>query len=134
MNPEVRHLIPCDNVEVDPQNLHRLNVVGLMSYLRSRATPPFPAIRPHFCVLAILTGCQGAGELSVRIMRAETNEIIFATRPRTVIFSGTVSALSPFKFNIQNCRFPAAGLYWVETIFSQNILGRQAMIATSVTI
>jgi hypothetical protein len=62
MEPEVRHLIVCDHVHIDPQNLHRIDVFGVMTTLRSRASPPFPMVRPLLCILVVLTAGDAAGQ------------------------------------------------------------------------
>jgi hypothetical protein len=62
MEPEVRYLILCDEVQTDPQNLLRVDVRGLMTHLRYRSRPSFPVVRPHFCVLVVLAECRGVGK------------------------------------------------------------------------
>ena len=88
MEPEVLYLILCDGVRADPANFHRVEVFGLITHFRSRAVPPFPLVRPAFCVLVILIDCQGAGELSLRIVQSETGKVVFRNAPRRVRFSG----------------------------------------------
>lgn len=84
MEPEVRYLILCDDVQTDPHNLLRVNVFGLISHIRSTTTPSFPLVRPLLCVLVILTGCQGMDEMSYRIVRAGTGRVIFQSSVETL--------------------------------------------------
>ena len=130
MEPEVRYLILCDDVLVDPQNLLRLNVLGLITHIRSTAATPFPLVRPLFCILVILTGCQGAGELSYRIVQSGTRRVIFRNQPRPVQFGGNSGDAIGLLFRIRNCTFPSEGLYWVELIFSGIVIARQPLSLT----
>ena len=131
MGPEVQYLILCDDVQADPNQLLRVNVLGLMSRMRSTAAPPFPFQRPTFCVLVILTGCQGTGELSVRIIHRETGQVIFGNVPRPVRFAGSPEDTVGFVFRVRDCSFPTAGLYWVELLFSGAVIARQRLSLTS---
>jgi hypothetical protein len=85
---DVRYLILCDDVHSDPANNLRVDVQGLMTHIRSTAAPPFPVVRPLFCVLVILTDCRGESELSLRIVQAETGKVVFRNQPRQVRFAG----------------------------------------------
>ena len=131
MEPEVRYLIVCDDVDTDPENFLRVDVRGLITHIRSRARPPFPVVRPHFCVLILLTGCQGVGELSLRIVEGGTGRVIFRNQPRRVRFAGATEDVAGFVFHIKDCSFPAGGLYWVECIFSSVVISRQSITLTS---
>jgi hypothetical protein len=132
MEPEVRHLIVCDQVRIDPQNYHRIDILGLITRLRSTKKPPFPMVRPQLSVFVVLRAGEAAGQtgdLSVRIVQDSTDRLIFHTRPRRIRFVQNPEDTSGVEFCIQNCSFPAAGLYWVECLFSGTVLGRQRLYA-----
>jgi hypothetical protein len=134
MEPEVRHLIVCDHVHINPHNLHRFDVFGLMTTLRSRSFPPFPMIRPLLCILVVLTAGDAAGEtgdLWVRIVKENTNRLIFRSSPRLIRFVSDPEDTSGAMFRAQNCSFPSAGLYWVECLFSGTVLARQRLFVRS---
>ncbi len=130
MEPQVRYLILCDEVRSDPINLLRVDVLGLLTRLRSTATPPFPLVRPLFCVLVILTGCQGVGELSLRIVHAATGRVVFRNQPRRVQVAVDAEDAVGITFRVRNCSFPVEGVYWVELIFSGVVIARQYFRAT----
>ncbi len=127
MLPEIRHLILCDDIAIDPNNYHRLNILGLMTSIRSAAVPPFPVVRPHFVALVVWSGGQGTAELTLRIVDDESGKRVFRTRPRQVRFVGDKAAVGGVVFRIRNCSFPAAGLYWVEVQLGGQIIGRQRL-------
>lgn len=134
MEPEARYLIVCDQVHIDPQNFHRVDVLGLMTALRSTGSPPFPLVRPLLCILVLLTAGDAAGQtgdLLVRIVQAGTGRVVFRSRPRRIRFVADPEDTSGAVFRVQNCSFPVAGLYWVECLFSGTILARQRLFVRS---
>jgi hypothetical protein len=122
---DVLHLILCHRVETDPNDYHRCNILGLINSIRSAAVPPFPIVQPQLLALIVWTGGQGTGELTLRIIEDHSASVIFATRPRQLRFVGEATAIGGVVFRIQNCVFPAAGLYWVEVLFGGSVIGRQ---------
>jgi hypothetical protein len=130
MEPEAWYLILCNDVQVDPHNALRLNILGLITHIRSRTKPPFPHIRPLLRVLSVLTRCQGIGELSLRIVEEGTGRVVFRNPPRRVRFAGSLQEAVGVVFAVRNCSFPAAGLYWVELIYSGTVVARQGLTLT----
>jgi uncharacterized iron-regulated membrane protein len=78
--------------------------------------------------LIVWTGGQGAGELLLRISEDRTANTVFQTRPRQARFVGDVHSVGGVVFRIQNCVFPAAGLYWVEVAFAGAVIARQRLV------
>jgi hypothetical protein len=130
MNPVVRYLLLCDDVQTDPNNVLRLNVTGLITHIRATGNPPFPVVRPIFCALLILTDCEGVGELSLRIVEDSTGRVIFRNPTRRVRFAGPPGDAVGVVFRVLNCRFDEPGLYWVELIFSGMVLASQPFTLT----
>jgi hypothetical protein len=131
MGAEVVYVILCDDVQSDSANPLRIDISGLRTRMRSTASPPFPLVRPEFCALMFLTGCQGTGDLTLRIVQADTGAVTFRTKSRTVRFTGSPNDLVGVVFRLRNCSFPAAGLYWVECILFAEIIARQRVILSS---
>jgi hypothetical protein len=124
---EVLHLILCEKVETDPINYHRLNIFGLITSIRSSAVPLFPVLHPKMVALIVWSGGQGTGELGLRITEDVSDSAVFRTRPRQVRFVGDAAAVGGVVFVIRNCVFPRAGLYWVEVLFSGQVIARQRL-------
>jgi hypothetical protein len=131
MDLAVRYLLLCDDVKPDQNNLLRLNVFGLITHIRSTRKPPFPVVRPRFCVLVLLTGGQGSAELSLRIVQSDTDRIIFRNQPRRIKFVSAPQEAVGIKFYINNCVFPAEGVYWMELSIDGAVVARQALTLTS---
>jgi hypothetical protein len=64
----------------------------------------------------------------LRIMEHGANNTVFRTRPRQARFVGNAQAIGGIVFRIQNCTFPAAGLYWVEVAFAGSVVARQRLV------
>ncbi len=110
MTLDVLHLILCNDVRTDPNNYHRCNISGLITSIRSSAG--FPVVHPQFLALIVWTGGQGTGDLTLRVVEERSAKTVFRTQPRQVRFVGDAAAVGGIVFRIQNCAFPAPGLYW----------------------
>jgi hypothetical protein len=124
---EVRYFILCDDVQANTNDLHRLNVFGILAQIRSTSSPPFPVTQTEFSVLLILTNCMGTEEISIRIVESGTGRVIFRNRPRRFRFVGMPQDFRGVRFRIQNCTFPRPGLYWVECIVSGFVIERKGL-------
>lgn len=127
MAPIVRYFILCDDVEADPINPLRITIRRLLNKLYSSAEPPFPFVCPQFRVLALFACCPSRGDLLLRIVREGGVHPVFQTAVRRMRFVGGPLVTAGARFTIENCRFPEAGLYWVECVFSGMVLARQAL-------
>jgi hypothetical protein len=128
MEPEVLYLILCDQLQSDPNNYHRYNIFGLVTSIRSVVAPPFPVVQPELLAVVIWTGGHAAGELALHIIEDSSANTVFHTRPRQVRLVGDAAAIGGVVFRIQNCSFPAAGLYWVEVLFAGSVIARQRLL------
>lgn len=127
----VRYCLLCNDVREDPGNLLRLDILGLMTHIRSKRVPSFPVAPPRICVLVLMTDCQGPAEITLRIVQSETGRIIFRNQPRPMQFVSIPREAVGIKFHIKNCTFPAEGLYWVEFLIDEVVAVRQALSLTS---
>ena len=128
MRPIVQYLIVCDDVRPDPSNPLRVNAFGLIINIRPSAVPPFPVIRPHLCVLVLMTRCQGVGDLSIRIVHNATGQSAFFNSPRRIRFVGSPRDAVGVTFRVRNCAFPEAGVYWVEVIYDGTVIARRPLV------
>ena len=127
MEPEIIYLIACDNVATDPLNLHRINLHGLMARLWSTSVPPFPVLRPEFCVFAMFTGGQGAIDIAIRVVNDLSGQTVYRTGAHRIRFAGQRDDVTGATFRIRGCKFPAAGLYWIECLAARSVIGRQRL-------
>jgi hypothetical protein len=123
---QVLHFIICDRVRVDPTNLHLFNIDGLRTSIRSKQIPRFPLEMPGLTALAILMGCGVQGEISTQLVAEGSQQILSKSRqPLRVRFVGDPHTVTGIKFTVPNCKFPREGLYWMELVFSGEVIAKQ---------
>jgi hypothetical protein len=114
VHPTVRYLIVCEDVQIDPGFPRRVTLVGLISGIRSLDLPAFPLLQREICVFVQLTECRGPGEGRIEIQHADTGQVVFRTRTRTIPFGSDPLEVVGVVFRIRNCLFEEPGLYWVQ--------------------
>src|SRR5579885_1435133 len=127
-SPLVRSMIVCEDIIADPRNPNRISLVNLVHSIRSLATPPYPLQHARLCLFMQLTEGRGTGKVRVAIQDAETEAIIFQTRPRAVSFSGDPLAVYGCKFRFRRITFPKRGLYWIQFWYDNDMLAQLPII------
>ncbi len=128
VHPTVRYLIVCEEVQTDPDNPRRVSLVGLISAIRSIEQPSFPLLYREICVFLQLTECRGAAEGRVEIRNADSDQVVFRTRTRTIPFANDPLEVSGITFRLRNCLFPAASLYWVQFWYNEQMIAQQSLV------
>lgn len=128
VHPTVRYLIVCEDVQTDPDNPRRITLVGLISAIRSIDQPPFPLLYREICVFLQMTECRGPAEGRIEIQHADSGEVVFRTRARTIPFANDPLEVVGVIFRIRNCLFLEPGLYWVQLWYNEQMLTQQPVI------
>jgi hypothetical protein len=128
VHPTVRYLIVCEDVQTDPDNPRRVTLVGLISAIRSREQPPFPLSYQEICVYLQVTECRGSAEGRVEIRHADSEQVVFRTRTRTIPFGDDPLEVVAVTFRIRNCLFQEPGLYWVEFWYNEQMIAQQPLL------
>jgi hypothetical protein len=115
-------MILCDDWEQDLVSSRRLNILGLITNIRSHLDPPFPLVRDELCVFLVLTECRGTGEGDIRCVFEETGEVVFTTAKQSVRFGNDPLEVVGMAFRIRNCRFPYSGLYSVQFWYNNDLV------------
>jgi hypothetical protein len=126
--PTVRYLIVCEDVQTDPDNPRRVTLVGLISAIRSVEQPPYPLRYRELCVFLQLTECRGSADGRIEIQHADTGQVVFRTRTRTIPFGNDPLEVVGATFRIRNCRFREPGLYWVQFWYNEQMIAQQALL------
>ena len=119
--------IVCDYVREDPTNQIRVDAIGLLAQMRSYASPPFPLLRPQFCVFLLIAEPDPIMSFNVQIVRTETGDVVQRTRTLTGSFPGGRDQLAGVSFKIHDTWFPAPGVYLVECWSGGTRLARQRL-------
>ncbi len=126
--PVVRYLILCENVEIDNDHPRRISLVGLINTIHSMEEPAFPLLHQEFCVFLQFSGCRGPAEGRVEIQHADSGQIAFRTRTRTIPFDNDPLLVMGVNFRIRNCLFTESGLYWVQFWYNDEMIAQQALL------
>jgi hypothetical protein len=128
VHPTVRYLIVCEDVQTDPDNPRRVTLVGLISAIRSIEQPPYPLLYREICIFLQLTECRGAAEGRIEILHAESGQVIFRTRTRTIPLGSDPLEVIGATFRIRNCLFQGPGLYWVQFWYNEQMIAQQPLL------
>ena len=128
VHPTVRYLILCEDIEVDPDNTRRVTLVGLISAIRAIEDLPYPLLYPEICVFLQFIECRGPAEGRVEIHHADSSEVVFRTRTRTIPFVNDPLEIMVVTFRMRNCLFETAGLYWVQFWYNEVMIAQQPLL------
>jgi hypothetical protein len=128
LNPTVRYLILCEDVQTDSTNPQRVTLVGLISAIRSTEQSSYPVLYKELCVFLQLTECRGSAEGRVEIHYADSNTTVFRGRTRTISFGSDPLEIVGATFRIRNCLFQVPGLYWVQFWYNEQMIAQQALV------
>ena len=127
-HPTVRYLIVCEDVQTDPDNPRRVTLVGLISAIRSLEQPPFPLLYREISVFLQLTECRGPADGRVEIHHADSGQVVFRTRTRTIPFGSDPLEVVGTTFRIRNCLFQEPGLYWIQFCYNEQTIAQQSLV------
>ena len=128
VHPIVRYLIVCEDVQIDPDNPRRVSIVGLMSAIRALEQPPFPLLYREICVFLQVAECRGPADGRIEVRHADTDQVVFRTRTRTIPFGSDPLEIVGVTFRIRNCLFQEPGLYWVQFWYNEQMIAQQPLL------
>jgi hypothetical protein len=128
VHPTVRYLIVCEDVQTDSENPRRVTLAGLISAIRSLEQPPFPLFYPEICVYLQLTECRGPADGRIEIRHADSGQVVFRTRTRTIPFVSDPLEVAGVTFRLRNCFFQEPGLYWVQFWYNELMIAQQPLL------
>jgi hypothetical protein len=126
VRPVVRYLIVCEDIVLAPANPRKVTLIGLTNTIR--ASKGFPVRQSELCVFGELTDSRGTGRVRIEIVQADTDRVVFRTRTRSVSFGNDPLDVIGVRFRIRNCLFPAAGLYWVQFWYNDELIEQQPIV------
>lgn len=128
IEPVLRYMILCDDVQTDPANPRKVNVFGLVSTLEGGPNSSFPLHHPEFCAYIQVAGGRGNGQIRVEVIQADPEKVIFLGKLRKISFGTDPLSVKGLVFRIRKCAFPEPGLYWVQLRWEAKILGKQPLL------
>jgi hypothetical protein len=115
-------MILCEDWRLEPGNVCRATVVGLLSNIRSIDEPAYPLLYRELCVFLALTDGYGEGKGKIVCRFEETGQRIFESDPGRIVFGRDRLEVGIVSFRIRDCRFPRMGVYSVEFWYNNELL------------
>ncbi len=125
--PVVRYMILCEDWSTDPHNPRRVNILGLLSNIRSVDEPAYPLLLPELCIFLALTEARGQGTAQITCVLEEDGRKIFATPRREVTFPPDPLEVIGVPFRIRDCLFPKAGLYSIQFWYNETMVEQRPL-------
>ena len=121
--PRVQAMVVCDALKEsdEEQDVYHLNGVRC-----TMEVPSFPALRPRLCVFLQMSGHAGHAACCIRIERVETGEPIFQSAPKEIAFRSP-DLVEPLFFRVRNCVFPEPGVYYVQVLYGEKVIGERPL-------
>lgn len=132
IEPVVRHMLLCDDIQRSPQRPRKVDILGLTRVIIVPPDATFPFSLPVLTVYLELTSGRGSGQVKIIGVEADTNEVVFETPERPVQFSDNPLAVQGLVFRILGATFPASGLYWVRFCYNGKVLAEQPLAVRDV--
>jgi uncharacterized protein DUF6941 len=126
LKPIVRYMILCEDWDADPEDPLCVNILGLLSNVRSLEMPPYPLYR-DLCVFLVLTEGRGVGEGQIICVFEETDQKVFATPKHKIAFGSDPLDVVGVPFQIRHCPFPEPGIYLVQFWYNDEKLDERPL-------
>jgi Family of unknown function (DUF6941) len=121
--PRVQAMMLCDELVESDFETNVYNLTGVRSVIES----PFPAVVGRLCVFAHMSGHEGEALIHVEIDHVESANVIFQTESKRVNFLDPTLVV-PVAFILIDCVFPSPGVYYVQVIHEQKIIGERPLV------
>ncbi len=126
VNPLVRYMIPCEERRVDPNNPRNIDILGVISNIRSHEFPPYPLYQ-DFSVFLALTDGRGAGDGQIVCVSEETGQKVFESPKRQIAFTADPLEVIGVRFRIVRCLFPSPGMYLLQFWYNDERLDERPL-------
>lgn len=121
--PRVQAMIICDAVIESEEEVDVYNLSGVRSVMDA---PILPALRPRMCVFLQMSGHRGEARCRVGVRSSKTDAIIYQTKAKLITFEEPTIVM-PVVFRLRNCVFPEAGLYYVDVLHDEKLIGERRL-------
>ncbi len=112
-------MLLCEDCRTDFTSPRRVDILGLLSNIRSVDDPPYPLLYHELCIFVAMTECRGEGQVRIACVYEETGQTVFATPERRIAFGDDPLEVAGVIFRIRDCLFPRSGLYAVQLWYNR---------------
>jgi hypothetical protein len=121
--PRVHVMVVCDDIESVTGQEGVFNLTGVRAEIRAAR---FPYTHPQLAVYLQVTGRQGQTRCRVIGVRAGTEDRVFESDEQDVPLQGPLTVV-PVVWWIENCSFPAPGVYYVQAFFDGKLCSERLL-------
>lgn len=105
VEPFVRHMLLCEDVQKNPKNPNKVDVLGLLSTLTASGSPSFPMCLPVLCIYLEVAAGRGAGQGHIVCRHADSGDIIFSSPIHSLTFPPDPLAIQGVLIRLAECVF-----------------------------
>ncbi len=120
--PTLLAILTCD-AAIQDSATKKFTLFGLFNRLSANE---FPCTHPSLHVFVSLTNGHGKAPAALRLVRRETNQVIFEAKGE--IHFPSPLAVAEMHFALKNLRFPAAGPYSFDFYCNDHLIGSRPFI------
>jgi hypothetical protein len=124
--PRVHVMVLCDAIEPGTDDENVLNLLGVRTQI---VADGFPYAHEDINVYLQMTGHAGRSECRIAIADADSDEEIATTEAQEITLNGPLVVV-PFRFTLEDCVFPAPGLYYVQAYCDRKLLCERILLLT----
>ena len=126
--PRVQAMVLCDGIKESDEENGVFHLNGVRSVLDALS---FPALHPRLCAFLQMSGHQGYVQCHVEIECQETGDLVFQSTAKEISFVSPNWVETVF-FRLRNCMFPAPGVYYVQVVHDEKLIGERRLLLREV--
>jgi hypothetical protein len=123
--PRVQAMVLCDAVWATDED----GVLDLRRVRTEIVAEAFPYTHPHLCVFLQVSGHEGSAAFRVVIRDPETDEELIDFGEQEFDLRGPLAPI-PVAFKLDDCTFPAPGVYWAQVWYNTTLRGERSLVLT----
>lgn len=127
IEPVVRQMILCEDVERDPANPNRINIMGLMNTVVLPEGQPLPFVISQIAVYLLLAGGRGPATVSLAGHYVDSEQMIFETAGRQVNFGNDPLRAHGLIHRVRDVRVVHTGVYWIRFRYNGRAIAEQLL-------
>lgn len=116
--PRVHVMVLCDQIEASSYDENVPNLLGVRTQIGADG---FPYTHSEPNVYLQMTGHAGTCECRIAVVDADTDQEVSTTASEIVRLQGPLVVV-PFQFVLEDCEFPAPGLYYIQAYCERKLL------------
>ena len=124
--PRVHLMALCDEIE-ERDEAETYNLLGVRVHL---AVDTFPYLCMHLSAFLQVSGQEGVpAAVAIQIVQTggDDDAIVFSSPPKELTLRGPLSLLA-LAFDLEDCSFPEAGLYYVQAFAGDKLIYERPLI------